>query len=402
MIDRRWAWLFIGFVVLGLNGSAQQPSTPTPIGIPVTALGDGPWVFDTAEQHKIRVVVVAKGLSHPWSLAFLPDGNLLVTERVGRLRLIRDGFLHPLPVAGLPKVQAIRLGGLMDVALHPKFAENRLIYFTYTKPGEKDRIATALARGRLDAAALTDVRDLFIAEPWWDGIGGQASRIAFAADGTLYMTTGSSLPPRAEEAQDPGSHRGKVLRLNDDGSVPRDNPFVGRAGHRPEIYSLGHRNQLGLAVHPVTGAVWANENGPNGGDEINVILPGRNYGWPGVSFGRTYEGPRQGVLWQQGTEPPFVFWVPSIAVSGMAFYTGNRFPAWRGNVFVGALRLGEIPGTGHLQRIVFNQNGEEIRRESMLTELRQRIRDVRQGPDGLLYVLTDEDPGTLLRIEPAP
>jgi len=193
-----------------------------------------------------------------------------------------------------------------------------------------------------------------------------------------------------------------VLRLRDDGTVPPDNPFVGRAGYRPEIYTMGHRNTLGLIVHPVTGAVWNNENGPNGGDEINIILPGKNYGWPVASYGRWYEGPRVSEApWREGLEQPIVFWVPSIAVSGMAVYTGDRFPAWKNNVFVGSMRMGEIPGTGHLERIVFNGQTEEIRREIMLMELRQRIRDVRQGPDGLLYLLTDEDPGALLRIEPA-
>jgi glucose/arabinose dehydrogenase len=203
-----------------------------------------------------------------------------------------------------------------------------------------------------------------------------------------------------KDAQEPGHHKGKVLRLRDDGSVPADNPFVGKAGYKPEIYSMGHRNQIGLALNPQTGAIWNTEQGPNGGDEINIIQPGRNYGWPDVSLGRDYPGPWQGRWTAAGIEPPLVFWSPSIAITGMAFYTGERLPAWRGNVFVGALRFGEIPGTGHLHRIVFNANGDEIRREMLLTELRQRIRDVRQGPDGLLYVLTDENPGALLKIEP--
>jgi glucose/arabinose dehydrogenase len=364
-------------------------------------LGDGPWVFDTAEQHKIRVSVVTKALSRPWSLAFLPDGGILVTERSGRLRIIRNGVLDPTPIAGVPQVRAQRFGGLMDLALHPKFAENRLVYFTYSKPGENGMGATALGRGRLEGSALTDVRDLFIAQPYWNGTGGQASRIVFAPDGKLFMTTGASLPPaRAVDAQDPNTHRGKVLRLNDDGTAPRDNPFAGRPGYRPEIYSLGHRNQIGLAINPVTGDVWANENGPQGGDEINVILQGRNYGWPLVSFGRDYPGPRQGVFWKEGFESPVVFWVPSIGISGMTFYTGDRFPSWKGNVFVGSMRTGGIEGTGHVERVIFNRNWEDIRRESILGELRRRVRDVRQGPDGFLYVLTDEEPGALLRIEP--
>jgi glucose/arabinose dehydrogenase len=399
---------FAAFVLLSLvSVSAQQPATPAPagprapIGVPVPPLGDGPWIVDTAEQHKVRVRVVTKGLAKPWGLAFLPDGSILITELGGKLRIVRHGVLDPAPVAGAPQATALRLGGLMDVVLHPQFARNGFVYFTYSKGGEKGLIATALARGRWDGTRLVDTKDLFVATPWWNGSGGAASRIAFDRSGLLYMTTGASVD-NMQDAQDPSHHKGKVLRLRDDGTVPPDNPFVGRAGSKPEIYSLGHRNQLGLAVHPTTGAVWANEQGPNGGDEINIILPGRNYGWPGVSLGRDYPGPWQGKWADPGVEPPLVFWSPSLALSGMAFYTGERFPAWRGNVFVGALRMGEIPGTGHLHRVVFNAMGHEIRREMILTELHQRIRDVRQGPDGLLYVLTDADPGALLVLEPAP
>ncbi len=361
------------------------------------ALPPGPFTFDTAEQHKIRVTVVARGLVHPWSLVFLPDGNMLVTERGGRLRVIRDGVLDPRPLAGIPTVNAVRNAGLFDIALHPKFADNKLLYFTYSKPGENGQAATTLARGRLDGAGLTDIKDLFVSE-WATVLGG--SRIAFGRDGMVYMTTGAAT---GNLAQDTNSDYGKVLRLRDDGTVPADNPFVGRAGYKPEIYTLGHRDQLGLAVHPETGAVYSNENGPNGGDEINLILPGRNYGWPLVSYGRAYDGPliSQSPA-REGIEPPLVVWIPSIALSGMTFYTGDRFPAWKGNVFVGGMRRGEIPGTGSLERVVFNSKMEELRRESMLTELHQRIRDVRQGPDGLLYVLTEEEDGALLRIEPAP
>ncbi len=368
------------------------------IGIPHVALGAGPFVFDTGEQHKIRVVVVARGLSHPWSLAFLPDGNMLVTERAGRIRLIKDGVLDPKPLGGVPKVYAVRNAGLFDIVLHPKFADNKLVYFTYSKPGVNNQLATTLARGRLDGAGLSDVRDLFQGE-WTTILGG--SRIAFGRDGMIYMTTGAAVG-NVNAAQDPNSDYGKVLRLREDGTVPPDNPFVGRAGYKPEIYTMGHRDQLGLAIHPETGAVYSNENGPNGGDEINLILPGRNYGWPVVSYGRAYEGPRiSEVPWKEGFEQPLVFWAPSIAISGMTFYTGDRFPNWKGNVFVGGMRYGEIAGTGRLERVVFNAKMEELRRESLLTELHQRIRDVRQGPDGLLYVLTEEEDGALLRIEPA-
>ena len=377
---------------------AQQP-----IGVPVAPLGAGPFILDTAEQHKIRVSVVTKGLEHPWSLVFLPDGSMLITERPGRLRLVRDGKLDPRPISGVPAVRTIGNSGLMDVALHPKFAENKLVYLTYNKPADtahSKQIATALARGRLEGGALADVRDIFVADWLPENANGYNSRMVFGRDGMIYVSNGAS---NSDSSQDPKSHRGKIMRLRDDGGIPSDNPFVERTGYRPEIYSMGHRNTLGLIVHPVTGAVWNNENGPNGGDEINIILPGKNYGWPIASYGRTYEGPRvSDVPWREGVEQPLVFWVPSIAVAGMAVYTGDRVPAWKNNVFVGSMRMGEIPGTGHLERVVFNDKTEEIRRETMLTELHQRIREVRQGPDGLLYLLTDEDAGALLKIEPAP
>ena len=378
----------------GLSHAQDQP----PIGVPVPPLGSGPWVFDTAEQHKIRVTVVTKGLSHPWAIAFLPGGGMLLTERPGRLRIVRDGMLDPDAIPGVPRVRTDGNGGLMDVALHPQFTENGLVYLTYTKPVGDGKGAPALARGKLEAGALVDVRDLLVTEAF-EGNSGLNGRVTFGRDGKVYMSTGGRV---GTAAQDPMSLRGKVLRLNDDGTVPSDNPFVGREGYRPEIYTLGHRNTLGLIVHPESGAIWNHENGPNGGDEINILVPGRNYGWPVVSFGRDYSGARLYEPTREGMESPLVVWLPAIAVAGMTVYTGDRFPAWRGNVFVGSLRQGGIPGTGHVQRIVFNEKTEELRRESMLTELRQRIREVREGPDGLLYVLTDEDDGALLRLEPAP
>jgi glucose/arabinose dehydrogenase len=372
-----------------------------PIGVPRAPLGPGPWILDTAEEHKIKVSVVATGLVNPWSLAWLPNGDILITERPGRLRLLKNGVLEPAPISGVPAVKAQRLSGLMDVVLHPRFAENRLVYLTYNKGRSADALlATAVARGRLEGMALTDVKELFVAEPWWDGAGGSASRIAFGRDGTLYMTTGSGGGANAGHGQEKNIHKGKILRLRDDGTVPPDNPFVKDPSFKPEIYSWGHRNSLALIVHPVTGELWNSENGPNGGDEVNVIKAGRNYGWPAVSLGRAYEGPWQGRFEKEGMEGPLVYWMPAIAASGMAVYTGDRFPAWKNNLFIGAMRVGEIPNTGHLQRVVFNEKTEEIRRESLLTELRQRIRDVRQGPDGLLYLLTDENPGALLKIEP--
>jgi glucose/arabinose dehydrogenase len=400
-------WLVLAAIVIGAAAFAQQLPTQTARpGIVVPPLGDGPYVFDTGEQHKIRVVVLSKDLSHPWSMAFLPDGAILITERAGRLRIFRNGVLDPKPVGGIPEVKAQALQGLMDIALHPKFSENKLIYFTYHKPnanpGPNAPANTpgviTLARGRWNGSALENVTDIFSAIPDTN-----ASRMAFGKDGMIYMGVGIADPPNAARAQDKNDLAGKVLRLKDDGTIPPDNPFVGKNGYRPEIFTMGHRNPMGLVVHPETGAIWENEDGPNGGDEINILQAGRNYGWPVVSNGRFYAGPRVTEKpWQEDMENPLVFWVPSIAISGMTVYTGDRFPNWKGNVFVGGMRQGEIPGTGHLQRVVFNNKTEEIRREPMLVELHQRIRDVHQGPDGLLYLLTEENQAALLRIEPAP
>ncbi|HTW66877.1 MAG TPA: PQQ-dependent sugar dehydrogenase [Bryobacteraceae bacterium] len=378
------------------NTKFNIPVAPTGLAIP--PLPDHPVEFDTAEGQEIRVVVVTKELDYPFALAFLPDGGMLITERTGQIRLVRNGVLDPKPVAGGPV--AIWTGesglptaihGYMDIALHPKFAENHFIYLTYTKPLPGGKRTTAIARGVWNGSALTDVKDIFVLP------GPSTSRIAFGSHGMLYMTT------TGQDPQDPNTLGGKVLRLRDDGSVPPDNPFVGQTGHRPEVYALGIRSALGLALNPFNGEMWENENGPNGGDEINILKPGRNYGWPLVSYGRTYQGP-----WQvsppghAGYEAPIVIWNPAIAVSGMSFYNGDKFPKWKGDVFVGSLRTGEIPGTGHLERILFNDKWEELRREALLREFRQRIREVRQGPDGLIYVLTDANPGALLRIEPAP
>jgi glucose/arabinose dehydrogenase len=392
-------------IAVSVSVIAQQGQPQ--IGIAPVTLAAGPYVFDTAEQHKVKVTVVARGLVHPFSLAFLPNGDALVTERGTRLRIIRGATgaqtkVEPEPVAGIPQTPAFRTGGLHEVALHPKFATSGLIYFTYNKAGEvsatnpqQRQSAITLARGRFDGKALTNVQELFVGD-WNNGASG--SRIGFGPDGLIYITTGA---PFGDQAQNTNTVYGKVLRLRDDGTVPPDNPFVGKQGHRPEVFSMGHRDQLGLTVHPTTGAVLTAEHGPNGGDEVNVILPGRNYGWPKWSFGRTYEGPR----WSEaplapGIEQPLILWIPSIAPTGLTFYTGDRLAAWRGNLFVGSARRGEVPRTGGLERVVLNDKMEELRRETLLTELHQRIRDVRQGPDGLLYVITDEDDGALLRLEP--
>jgi glucose/arabinose dehydrogenase len=401
-------------VVAGLLASAttlaQQPPN---IGIAPVALTQSAYVFDTAEQHKIRVVVVAKGLNHPFAVALLPSGDALVSERGGQLRLVRNvggvgekpSVLDAEPVKGIPAlVPAYRGGGLHDVVLHPQFEQNKLVYFTFNqlgkpldpdaKPPARQESILALMRGKLAGNALTHVEELFAGESGASG----GSRLAFGKDGSLYMSTGA---PFSDKAQHLDNVFGKVLRFREDGKAPSDNPFVGHADALPEVFSFGHRDQLGLTVHPVNGAVFAAEHGPNGGDEVNLILSGRNYGWPKVSFGRAYEGPRISESpVTEGVEQPLVLWLPSIGPTGLTFYVGDRLPQWKGNLFVGSVRRGEVPRTGGLERVVMNERFEELRRETLLTELHQRIRDVRQGPDGLLYVLTDEDDGALLRIEP--
>jgi glucose/arabinose dehydrogenase len=390
--------LVIAALVLG---TIHVPNTHAQRGGRTFPLGDGPWVYDTFEPNtRVRVSVVVRRLSHPWSLVWLPGGDMLVTERTGRLRLVRGGILQPEPVPGVPAVVSGGLSGLLDISLHPRFSENQLVYLTYTKQASYGA-TTALARGRWDGKALVGVTDIFVGESSGKGNAGGASRLAWGRDAKLFMTMGGAGATGDNRAQDAGSHKGKILRLNDDGSVPADNPFVGRPGFRPEIYSMGHRNQLGLAFHPDTGALWATEQGPQGGDEANIVKGGANYGWPIVTFGRNYDGTRASSQpWREDFEQPELFWVPSIATSGLAFYTGDAFPAWKGNLFAGAMIEARIPGTGHLQRIVLNASGE-LRRETLLRDLHQRIRDVRQGPDGLLYLLTDEDDGAVLKIEPA-
>jgi len=358
-----------------------------------------PQTFETAVQ-RIRVSAVATGLANPWSLAFLPNGDMLVTERAGRLRIIRAGVLDPQPISGVPQVRVTALGGLLEVALHPRFAENGLLYLTYAKAGEGNLSTTALTRARLKGTSLEDVREIFVANTWSSSATNFGGRIAFDRAGLLYLTIGERQEQdRAQKADD---HGGKVLRLRDDGTVPPDNPFVGKTGYLPEIYSLGHRSPQGLAMNPETGAIWENEHGPLGGDEINIILPGRNYGWPLVTFGMDYDGTRiSDLTWRADLEAPLMYWVPSIAISGMTFYTGDKFPSWKGNAFVGSMFEGRTRATGHVRRLTFEQ-GRPIQREPILTELHQRIRDVRSGPDGLLYLLTDENPGAVLKVEPAP
>jgi len=379
------------------------------VGLQPVVLGSGPFYFDSAEQHDIRVDIVVRGLRHPFSFAILPDGDALIVERGAQLRRVRGATsqaaeLLEAPVPGAPEPATTRGAGLHDIALHPQFERNQLVYFTYNRPGVPDPgaepgarppTALTLARARFDGSSLVGGEDIFVGE---EIAGGSGSRIAFDGDGMVYITSGA---PFSDDAQRADNVYGKVLRMRDDGSVPDDNPFAGVAGARGEVFSLGHRDQLGLTVHE-SGAVLAAEHGPNGGDEVNLILPGRNYGWPNYSYGRSYEGPRiSSVPLGPDTEQPLLLWVPSIGPTGLTFYTADRIPAWTGNLFVGSARRGEIPGTGGLERVVLNEDLEELRRETLLTDLHQRIRDVRQGPDGLLYVITDEDDGALLRISPA-
>jgi len=398
--------------VVCLAGASEiapaQQKVPFSLGVPLAPtgladqpLGEGPFSYHTAEQQDIRVTVFTRGLEYPYSLAFLPNGDLLVTERAGRLRIIRKGVLDPHPISGGPasrftgKSGAIgAIHGYMSLVLHPHFAENHWIYFSYSKLLAEGGSTDAVARARLGDGEMTDVRDLWVGENMHGAVS-----LTMTSDNMLWIATGS------DTAQDPKLLAGKVMRLQDDGSIPKDNPFVAKEGYRPEIYTLGHRSSMGLTVHPGSGEVWLSEMGPNGGDEINVLKPGRNYGWPIVSLGRTYPGPWQAKVNEPthaGFEPPVVYWMPSISVSGLTFYTGDKLPKWKGDLFVGGLRYGEIPGTGRLDRILFNEKMEELRRESLLVDLHQRIRDVKQGPDGLLYVATDEIHGAILRIEPAP
>jgi aldose sugar dehydrogenase len=350
-----------------------------------------------AAPTRVKTTVMATGLWHPWSLAFLPNGDMLISERNGKLRLIKDGRLDPEPIAGVMPVHSVRLSGFMEVLPHPKFAENQRLYFTYTKDVEPaGQVATTLATARLVGKQLVDMKDLLVCDSW-AGDGGSGSRLAWGKDGMLYMTTGAS---NGNAAQEGGSLRGKILRLTDEGKPAPGNPFAGKPGFKAEIYTMGHRNSLGLALNPMTGDLWSNENGPYGGDEMNILKSGANYGWPKVSFGRDYSGP-QITNFGEGVTLPVVFWAPSISPSGLMFYTGDRFPGWKGNVFVGALLGGAVQGVGHLERLTFNEKWDETARQSLLTDLAQRVRDVRQGPDGLIYVVTDEENGSLIRLEPA-
>jgi glucose/arabinose dehydrogenase len=379
--------------VVALNAAALVCALPAVAQTPV----------QRSAYHDYRVVTVADSLENPWSMAFLPGGDMLISERPGRLRIVRNGKLLPTPVPGLPTLRGGGQGGLLDVVPHPSFATNRLIYFSYAKPSaDTMQGTTAVARARFENDRLTNVQEIFEAKVWSAGRGHHGSRLAFDRNGFLFISLGDrQVPPsgnlEAHPAQDLSNHFGTIVRLHDDGRVPTDNPFVSRAGALPEIWTYGHRNVQGLAIHPETGDVWATEHGPQGGDELNLIQPGKNYGWPVIGFGVNY---RTGAAIHSGThregmEQPLHVWVPSIATSGLLFYTGDKFPGWRGNLFVGGM-AGEV-----LVRLTLD--GRRVMNEERLVQRMGRIRDVRQGPDGYIYLAIDNRQGgktPIVRLEP--
>jgi glucose/arabinose dehydrogenase len=345
------------------------------------------------ESHAYQVVPFVEGLEHPWGMAFLPDGDILVTERAGRLRVVRGGELDPTPVSGVPQVHAQGQGGLLDVALHPDFADNRLVYLSFAKPGPDGTATTAVVRGMLDGNDLVGVEEIFEADAFTGAGVHFGSRLVFDRDGYLYVTVGDR--GQMSQAQNPANHQGTINRLNDDGSIPQDNPFVGQEGVQPSIFAYGIRSPQGLTIHPATGELMETEHGPRGGDELNRIQAGRNYGWPTITYGINYDGSDiTDKTEMEGMEQPLHYWVPSIATSGLAIYTGDRFPNWRGSAFVGGLA-----GTT-LARVSLD-GFQAVGEERLLSDWGQRIRDVRDGPDGFLYILTDVAQGGIYRLEPA-
>lgn len=385
------------------------------VGLPSEMPSPGPFSFATAEHAAIKVEVVARGLSHAYSLAFLPGGDALIVERGARLRLLRratgpDPELVAEPIANVPEygdadhLHADDVLGIQDVALDPNFAANRLVYFTYNKPvgydsaAKRITAATVLARGRLDDLRLAEVQELLVGEA---AVGTGGSRILFGKDGHVFVSVGALSVGDTGSAQRTDNIYGKVLRIGLDGSVPADNPFSGTQGARPEIWTYGHRDPLGLAIDPRSGRLVASEHGPQGGDELNELLPGKNYGWPVFTFGTEYGGSGLPVgPVGPGTQAPLLFWSPAIAPNGIAFYTGGAMPGWKNNLFVASARRGQINGTGALIRVVLNDWLQETRQEVLLDDLHQRLKDVRQGPDGMLYAVTDEAESVLLRIGP--
>lgn len=347
--------------------------------------------LNSSERHDFRLVTLTRGLVHPWSLAFLPNGDMLVTERVGRLRIIRDGSLDPVPVPGVPEVALGGQGGLLSVALHPRFTENHMVYLSYTATGEGGK-GTQIARARFLDGQLIELETLLEVTPRTSHGRHYGSRLLFDRDGYLYATFGDH--GRKIRAQDLNDLAGSVIRVTDNGEVPTNNPYVERPDARPEIFTLGNRNPQGVAVHPESGQIWAAEHGPKGGDEINILSAGKNYGWPVITYGKNYLGQQIGEgTSKPGMEQPIRYWVPSISPSGMAFYSGDNFPNWKGNLFLGAL-------TARALVRMELEGAQIVHEERLLEELGERIRDVRQGPDGLLYLLTDASSGALLRLEP--
>jgi glucose/arabinose dehydrogenase len=399
----------------GIAWADAGPETPkdpadvapaTPSAAPAHAVGPVP-----AGPVNYKLTTLAKGLDHPWSIAFLPDGSMLVTERAGRLRVLRNGELDPTPIAGVPAVytapgsmvQSAGQAGLFDVVLHPKFAENHILYLTFAT-GTAGANATRVVRAKFDGNALTDVQPIFTAAPLKDTANHYGARMVFLADGTFLLTVGEGFEYR-EKAQDLTTDLGKIVHLNEDGSVPSGNPFQGRPNARPEIWTLGHRNEQGLFFDAKTGRVWETEHGPKGGDEINIIEPGKNYGWPVITYGMDYTGAYVSPYTEHdGMEQPVLYWTPSIAPSGFTIYHGDKFPAWEGDGFAGSLVFKNV------RRVNFDANYAVVGQEELFKELGMRIRDVRTGPDGYLYLLTEIDhpglfgpgggDGTVVRVEP--
>jgi glucose/arabinose dehydrogenase len=402
-------------VTLGVCAPAQsQPARPAP-----PALGDGPWDLRT-ETGMLHVSVLTKDLESPWGLAFLPDGGMLVTERPGRLRVIRDGKLDPKPIDGLPDLVSTGISGLFGLALHPNFAQNRLVYFAYPKPqpADRDALTLAVARARWDGgSSLADVKDIFVAKDWYStamsrennrccgqgpSSGSFGARLEFDRQNRLYIASGDR--NWGEKSQDPQSHIGKIVRLNDDGSVPDDNPFVRRNGYLPEIYTLGHRNQTGLRFDPATGDLWSTEFGPAGGDELNRIEAGKNYGWLLITNGNHYnnEAKKLGTGGVEGYVDPVIWWPRGGNPGNLIVYRGSIFPAWQGNVLIATMSNRAL-GPG-LVRAVIGANGALVHEERMLKEIGTRMRDVVEGPDGRIFVLTEASafasPGAILVLEP--
>jgi glucose/arabinose dehydrogenase len=395
----RWSIVPLAFAALLLAGEPGLAQSPPASDVPTGRPGRGgyplpelPAVFETY-QHSVRVSVVARGLDRPWSLLMLPDGDMLVSMRfANEIRAIRSGVLDPRPLGGLPE-----MARLFDIVMHPSFAQNRLVYFGFARAAG-EAMTMVVARGRYEGDRLANVEELYVSGPASQG----ASRMAFAPDGTLYVTVSGAGGRR--EGLDPrtlDTVYGKVIRLRDDGTVPRDNPFVGRSGAQPEIFSIGHRDHFGIAPHPVTGEMFHVELGPYGGDKVNILRAGADYGWPDYGYGRNNDSSPMGNPNTPGIEPALLVWLPGITPSGLLFYSGDEFPAWRDNLMVGSIVRGRTNGESGVERVVFNDRMWETRRETILPELRQRIRDVRQGPDGLIYLLTEEVDGAVLKLERA-